>query len=111
LKERINNADSIAINFFKGDGTMDTVVAVKIIRDKKVIENLSTLVCAASAKPTIKCGYDGSLHFFKNNLVVQDIDFRINDAACRYFTFKLSGELKATVLSTEAQKLLENIRQ
>lgn len=90
---------------------MDTVVAVKIIRDKKVIENLSALICAALAKPSIKCGYDGSLHFFKNNMVVKDIDFRFNDAACRYFTFKQSGKLTASVLSAEAQKLLESIRQ
>lgn len=44
-------------------------------------------------------------------MVVKDIDFRFNDAACRYFTFKQSGKLTATVLSAEAQKLLESIRQ
>jgi hypothetical protein len=111
LKENIINADSVAINFFKGDGTMDTVIAVKIIRDKKTITNLSTVISASTAKPDLKCGFDGSLHFFKNNIVVQDIDFRMNDAACRYFTFKQSGELKATVLSEEANRLLQDIRK
>lgn len=90
---------------------MDTVVAVKIIRDKKTITNLSTVISASTAKPDLKCGLDGSLHFFKNNIVVQDIDFRMNDADCRYFTFKQSGELKATVLSDEANRLLQDMRK
>jgi hypothetical protein len=34
IKEYINNIDSVAINFFKGDETMDTVVAVKMVRNK-----------------------------------------------------------------------------
>ena len=90
---------------------MDTVVAVKIIRDKKIITDLSTVISASAAKPDVKCGYDGSLHFFKNNMVVQDIDFRVNDAACRYFTFRQEGELKATVLSDYASRLLQAMRK
>lgn len=90
---------------------MDSVVAVKIVRDKKVIEDLSTMISASSAKPKIKCGYDGSLHFFKNNMVIQDIDFRMNDAACMYFTFKQEGELKASVLSPSTYQLLKKIRK
>ena len=111
IKERTSNADSIAINFFKGDGKMDTVVAVKIVHDKKLIEELSSMISATSAKPNIKCGYDGSLHFFKNNMVIQDIDFRMNDAACMYFTFKQEGELKASVLSPSTYQLLKKIRK
>jgi hypothetical protein len=109
IKERISNADSVAINYFKGDGTMDTVVAVKIVKDKKVIEQLSNLISASSAAANIKCGYDGSLHFFKKNMVVQDIDFRMNDAECMYFSFKQEGRLTATVLSPEAKQLLQSI--
>ena len=41
IKERINNADSLAINYFKGDGTMDAVIAVKIVRDKKIMDQLA----------------------------------------------------------------------
>jgi hypothetical protein len=111
IKEYINTTDSVAINFFKGDGTTYTVVAVKMVRNKKVIEDLSSIISASAAKPPVKCGYDGSLHFFKNNRVMQDIGFRMNDAACMYFTFKQEGELKASVLSKEAFELLQNIRK
>ena len=40
IKERITNSDSVAINYFSGDGTMDTVVAMKVIRDSKKMEQL-----------------------------------------------------------------------
>ena len=84
IKEYINNTDRIAINFFKGDGTMDKVVAVKMVRNKKAIGDLSSMISASAAKPPVKCGYDGSLHFFKNNRVIQDIGFKMIDAAGVY---------------------------
>lgn len=111
IKEHISNADSVAINYFKGDGTMDTVTTVKIVKDKKIQEQLADLISASSATFNTKCGYDGSLHFFKSNKVVQDIDFRMNDATCMFFSFKQNGKITATILSPEAKKLLENIRK
>lgn len=111
IKERISNADSVAINYFKGDGTMDTVIAVKILRDKKIMDQLSSLISASSTEANIKCGYDGSLHFFKKNIVVQDIDCRMNDAECMYFSFKQQGKPAATVLSPQAKQLLESIKK
>lgn len=111
IKERISVADSVAINYFTGDGKMDTVVAVKIIRDKKTILQLADLI-AAHKKATIgKCGYDGSLHFFKENAVMQDIDFRMNDVNCMQFSFLQEGKPVAAILSAEAKQLLESIRK
>jgi hypothetical protein len=110
IKEYITNSDSMAINFFKGDGTMDTVVAVKIIRDKKTINDLVALIAAKKSSGNVKCGYDGSLHFFKMNRVIQDIDFKMNDADCMQFSFSQEGKLTATKLSPEAKKLLESLR-
>ncbi len=111
IKEQIMNADSVAINFFKGDGSMDTVVAVRIIRDKKIIEQLSNLISASSTAYNIKCGYDGSLHFFEHNRVEEDIDFRMNDKYCMCFSFKQEGKIMATVLSSQAKELLEAIKK
>lgn len=111
IKERISNTDSVAINYFKGDGTMDTVIAVKIVSDKKILQQLSDLIGASAVEVNIKCGYDGSLHFFKKDMVVQDIDFRMNDAMCMVFLFKQEGKIAATVLSPAAKKLLESIKK
>lgn len=106
LKEHITHSDSIAINFFKGDGTMDTVVAVKFIRNPQQIEQLVTLISQKSAKKNSNCGYDGSLHFFKMNKVIQDIDFRMNADDCMYFSFLLNGQRQSTLLSKEAKALI-----
>ena len=111
IEERINATDSVAINFFKGDGTTDTVVKVKIIKDKKIVSQLAQLIGTAQASPNIKCGYDGSLHFFKGNIVAQDIDFRMNAVDCSYFTFKQEGQLTATKLSAQAKLLLESLKK
>ncbi len=106
LKETISTSDSVAINYFKGDGTMDTVIKVKIVRDKEVINALGTLISAATTKVNYKCGNDGSLHFFKKDVVILDIYFRMNQDSCMLFTFMQSGQTEATIVSQEAKKLL-----
>lgn len=111
LKEHIANADSVAINYFKGDGTMDTVVTVKIIRDKQTMDQLTTLLTASSANYTSNCGVDGSIHFFKKDRVVQDIDFRMNKDNCSQFSFLINGKTVATALSEEAKKMLEAVKK
>lgn len=108
--EKVKDADSIAVNYFKGDGSMDTVAAVKIIRDKQQMKQLSSFV-AASGTENFKCGYDGSLHYFKRGMVLQDVDFRMNDVQCMHFSFMLNGKLFATKLPAEARQLLESAKK
>lgn len=110
LTEKITNADSMAINYFKGDGTMDTVVAVKIIADKNKLNQLAKLA-AGSVVENGNCGFDGSLHFFKGNQVIQDINFRITDSKCNQFTFRLGGKVYFTQLTTEAKELIESFKK
>ena len=111
IKERINQSDSVAINYFKGDGTMDTVVAIKIIRDQQIIAKLAGFISAQQAEMNYACGFDGSLHFFKMNKVVQDINFGMNAAGCSYFSFVLNGKPQATNLSTAAKELIASLRK
>ncbi len=111
LKERIADSDSVAINYFKGDGSIDTVIAVKIVRDTKTINELSTLIAAKNSTANFKCGYDGSMHFFKMSRVIQDIDFKMNDAECMHFSFPQEGKIKATKLSQRAKKLLQSLKE
>mgnify|MGYP000983792604 FL=1 len=110
IKERLAGTDSVVINYFKGNGSMDTVVAVKFIRDKKIIDQLSEMIGENSITALSPCGYDGSLHFFKKNMVFQDIDFRMNDVHCMQFTFKQEGKTVATALSPEAKQLLVQLK-
>lgn len=90
---------------------MDTVVAVKIIRDKKQVSQLAELISATTTDANLKCGYDGSLHLFKDNRVIQDIDFRMNDVNCMLFSFMQEGKITGTKLSPEAKQFLESIKK
>lgn len=111
LKERIVNSDSIAINFFKGDGTMDTVEAVRIIRDRKTIDELTNAVTESGKSLAGKCGVDGSLHFFKMNQVIQDVDFSLKEeGGCNQFIFLQSGHYNATAVGTEAGEILRQLK-
>ena len=108
IKELVSNSDSAAINFFKGDGTMDTVVHVAILRNKKEIDNLANFIESGTTE-NLKCGYDGSLHFFKNNMVIKDIDFRMNDSKCMNFYFVMNGKSYTTKLSAAAKQFLQSL--
>lgn len=90
---------------------MDTVLAVKIVKDKKAVEQFAFFISEEEENEIKQCGYDGSIHFFKNNVVAQDIDFRMNDVHCMFFTAKYQGKVLQTVLSPEAKQLLESVRK
>jgi hypothetical protein len=111
LKERLVLSDSVAINFFKGDGTMDTVVTVKMIKDKNIVNQLSSFIAEDITKEKVNCGYDGSLHFFKTDMVLQDIYFRINNDNCSQFTYSFNRKRGAGNLSAAAKKLLLQLKQ
>jgi len=111
LREKLIVADSAAINYFKGDGSMDTVVTVKIIRDKNVITQLGDFISSDIIKEEKSCGVDGSIHFFKTDMVIQDIYFRMHNDACSQFTFLFDKENHASKLSAEAKKLLLQLKQ
>jgi len=110
IKDFVQGADSVAINYFKGDGSMDTVIKVIILRDKKQVSSLAGYVEGGTTEPA-KCGYDGSLHFFKNNIVLKDVDFRMNDAQCMHFSFVLDNNMYTTRLSAEAKTFLESVKK
>ena len=110
IKDLVLNSDSTAINFFKGDGSRDTVMKVIILRDKK---HLQSLVGFIESERTIDqhCGSDGSLHFFKENIVIEDVSFRMNESNCMQFSFLLNGKLFNTRLSPKAKEFLEALNR
>ena len=83
---------------------------VIILRDKK---HLQSLVGFIESERTIDqhCGSDGSLHFFKENIVIEDVSFRMNESNCMQFSFLLNGKLFNTRLSPEAKEFLEALNR
>jgi hypothetical protein len=110
IKAIITSADSIAINYFKGNGSMDTVVNMIMLKDKNKITQLADYT-EATILDNLKCGYDGSLHLFKRDMVIQDINFRMNDVQCMHFSFLLNGKIFTTTLSPEAKQFLQSVNK
>ena len=90
---------------------MDTVMAVTIIRDQQIINQLCNYISEKKTEMNYACGLDGSLHFFKMNKVVQDINFGMNATGCSYFSFVLNGKSQATSLSVAAKELIVSLRK
>jgi hypothetical protein len=110
IKDVIAGADSVAINYFKGDGTADTVTNMVMLRDKNQINKLADYVEATKAEQ-YKCGYDGSIHIFKQDVVLQDINFSFNNVQCMHFSFVLNNQLHSTILSAEALQFIKSVNK
>jgi len=109
IKEVVLSADSVAVSFFKGDGSIDPVVKVVMLRDRENLEKLAGYIESGRTE-NFKCGYDGSLHFFKKDIVLKQVDFRMNDADCMHFSFLIDGKLYNTNLSAEAKQFIRSIK-
>ncbi len=110
IKEVITGADSVAINYFKGDGTADTVINMIMLKDKSQISKLADYVEAGNTDNS-KCGYNGSIHIFKRDAVIQDIDFSFYNVQCIHFSFLLNNNLFNTQLSAEALQFLKSVNK
>jgi hypothetical protein len=110
IKDVITTADSVAINYFKGDGTADTVTNMVMLKEKNQISKLADYIEAATTE-NYKCGYDGSIHIFKKDTVVQNIDFSLNDVQCMHFSFLINNKLFSTQLSAEALQFIKSVNK
>lgn len=109
IRDFVNGSDSVAINFFKGDGSKDSVVKMIMIRDTVGVKAMADFI-ESSRTDNMKCGYDGSIHFFKKDMVLKDIDFRMNETGCMHFTFVMNNQVYSTKLSARAKAFLESAK-
>ncbi len=106
IQQTLIAADSVAINYFKGDGSADTVVKMIMLKDKAQVVQLSKLIDATICNSE-RCGFDGTIHFFIKDMVLKDVGFRMNDKDCRHFSFQYEGKNYNTLLSEKAVEFLQ----
>lgn len=106
IKEVISGADSVAISYYTGNGKIDSVTKVIILRKHDEMEKLATYIESDQVAQN-NCGYDGALHFFKSNTVIKPVYFRSNDVNCMHFSFMMDGNSFFTKLSPEAKQFLQ----
>lgn len=110
IKKTLIVADSVAINYFKGNGTADSVVKMVMIKNKNQVIELSNFI-DDDIVHTGKCGFDGTIHFFMKDMVLKDIGFRYNDPSCMHFSFTLGGKHFCTKLSGKAKNFLSSFNK
>ncbi|MFN8244249.1 MAG: hypothetical protein U0X40_09390 [Ferruginibacter sp.] len=110
IKNIISGSDSVAVSFYTGDGTIDSVTRVVILRQKEDLEKLAGYIESDQQDPN-NCGYDGALHFFKNSVVSRQVYFRMNNVNCMHFSFMMDNKAWYTRLSPEAKQYLEQVKK
>jgi hypothetical protein len=65
---------------------MDTVINSIMLKDKSQMNRMAGYIETTTTE-NFKCVYNGSLHFFKRNMVVQHIDFYTDDVRCMHFFY------------------------
>lgn len=108
LQDRLTQVDSVAINFFSGDGSMDTVVGVTILRDRKEIDSLVKEAAQASIQVDKPCAPQASMHFFSRGQVIQDLEVGI--AGCDHLSYLHQGKRRTTSIGQSLQNRLINWR-
>lgn len=99
VRASFSGADSLVVHFKneKAGVVTKTVQTTEANAVKKIIGFID-----ASVTEDFKCGYDGKMFFYKEEQMVQEVDFQMNDEACRHFSFLLDGKLMSTKMSSEA---------
>lgn len=108
IKKSFSGADSLIIHF--KDEQAGTVPKSAEATDFKAIKRVTGFI-DASASEDYKCGYDGKIFFFSKGEQLQEVDFMMNDKACRHFSFLLDGNLVNTKMSNEAADFLKSLAE
>lgn len=105
-RERMVQIDSVAINFFPGDGTMDSVTKVMVVRDTATIDSIRKWMTAEkSSKPSKPCGPQASFHFFAMGKVMHDAEVTTSD--CGLIQYRWQGQTYFNKLPGEMLRWME----
>ena len=109
-RERLVNIDSVAINFFAGNGSMDSVVGVTVVRDAATIDSIRQWITAEQAKPSNEpCGPQASMHFFGMGKVMHDAEWGI--ASCGLVQYRWQGQTQYTRPPIAFQRWMDDQRK
>lgn len=99
IKQSFSSADSVVIHF--KDEQAEVITKTVQTAESKAINRIIEFI-NAKATEQFKCGYDGKMFFYNKGQQMQEVDFKIKDAACNHFTFLINGKITSTRMSDEA---------
>ena len=106
--KQLSASDSLVINF--NVPQTNNIEKTVTTTEKKAIKKLAGYVDGKSTE-NYKCGYDGTLMFYKQGVLVNDVSFNYSGEGCRHFIMKVDDHLAATTMSNEAADFLKSLAE
>lgn len=103
-----SSADSLVI-YFKNEQAGEVTKTVQTA-EAKAISRIIEFIDGKESE-LYKCGYDGKMFFYSKGQKMQEVDFKMKDAACNHFAFFLSDKLVSTKMSPEAIDFLDALEK
>jgi len=105
FKKELKDSDKIKIYFYKNDtsksGKFESIVNID---DKSEIQNFINCI-SEKDEPFYKCGFTGSIEFFKNNLSIINMEFNVQPG-CRHIIFKFRDTMFSKDITDDGIKLI-----
>ena len=108
IKQSFSAADSVVVHF--KDEQAGIITKTVQTAEANAINRIVEFIDAKETEE-FKCGYDGKIFFFNKGQRLQEVDFKMKDAACNHFAFLLNGKLINTKMSDEAIDFFDGLEK
>ena len=107
LEKQLKDADMVKIYFYENNTNKPGRDKIATIQDKIVIGVIRSSILDESTEVP-KCGYTGSIEFFKKSISINNMEFS-TEPGCERVVFRLQENMYSKKLSPEGIKLLNDI--
>lgn len=105
--KELKDVDMVKIYFYENNTGRPGKDKIATIQDKTVINVIKTSVMDETADLP-KCGYTGSMEFFKKNISISNMEFS-TEPGCERIVFRLNDNMYSKKLSLQGIKLINDI--
>jgi len=106
VSKKLSGCDSLVITFNVHNS--DSIMNIVNTTEKKAIRKLANFLKGDNTMQ-YKCGYDGSMVFYKKEEKVMAVVFNYTETGCRNFLYDMENILISTRMSNEAASFLESL--
>ncbi len=106
--KKLTGCDSLVISFNAPNS--DSIVSMVSTTEKKAIRKLAGFLNGKEAEQ-YKCGYDGSMVFYKDGQEIMPALFKFSEEGCRHFLFDINNKLTSTRMSNEEVSFLQSLKE
>lgn len=106
VSKKLSGCDSLVITFNAHNS--DSIMNIVNTTEKKAIRKLSNFIKGDNTMQ-YKCGYDGSMVFYKKGEKMMAVVFNYSENGCRNFLYDMDNILISTRMGNEAVSFLQSL--